>query len=191
MLIWAYSRGVFPMAETRAGDIGWYCPDPRAILPLDTFHVSRSLRRSVKQGQFHITTDTVFERVILACAEPRSEHPETWINQQIIDAYITLYNIGRAHSVEAWDNKTRWQLLGGLYGVTLGGAFFGESMFSREPDASKVCLVHLVEHLCRQGFTLLDTQFSSPHLKQFGVIEIPREEYSLKLQEALRLQVDW
>ena len=196
MLVWAYQHGIFPMADPRDGSIGWYSPDPRGILPLDRFHISHSLRRTVRQGRFAITMDTAFERVIRACAESRPGHGETWIDDTIIDGYVALQAAGLAHSVEAWrpppahaDGER--ELLGGLYGVALGGAFFGESMFSRATDASKVCLVHLVERLRRRGYVLLDTQFGTPHLARFGVIEIPRTDYLRRLDEALRLQVAW
>ena len=191
MLVWAYCRGIFPMADSRSGEIAWYSPDPRAILPLDGFHVSRSLRRRVRSGQYHITTDQAFERVILACAESRSDGADTWINDEIHAAYTAMSRAALSHSVEAWRDESEQELVGGLYGVALGGAFFGESMFSRARDASKVCLVHLVEHLCRNGFRLLDTQFQTPHLAHFGVVEIPRAEYLERLDEAIRLQASW
>ena len=196
MLVWAYSRGIFPMASSRGGEVSWYSADPRGVLPLEEggaggFRVPRSLRRRVARGDFHVTRDRAFGRVIRACAEPRSYAEETWINEEIIEVYVALHTAGLAHSVEAWRDERCAELLGGLYGVTLGGAYFGESMFSRATDASKVCLVHLVEHLQRQGFSLLDTQFKTEHLAQFGVIEIPRAEYLKRLERALRLQVGW
>ena len=191
MLVWAYCRGIFPMADSRSGEIAWYSPDPRAILPLDRFHISRSLRRRVRSGQYHITTDRAFERIILACAEPRSDGADTWINNEIIETYTAMSRAALAHSVEAWRDESEQELVGGLYGVALGGAFFGESMFSRARDASKVCLVHLVEQLCRNGFRLLDTQFQTHHLAHFGVVEIPRAEYLERLNETIRLNVRW
>jgi len=203
MLVWAYSRGIFPMGDPEDGTIGWYSPDPRAILPLDGFHVTRSLRRQVRKGRLRVTIDRAFEQVIRACAEPRIGDGQTWINPEIIDAYTSLHVAGLAHSVEAWSrepvtdareeemeaDEIGGRLVGGLYGVSLGGAFFGESMFSQATDASKVCLVHLVEHLRRRGYTLLDTQFSTPHLKQFGVVEISRRAYLEQLVGALRRAV--
>jgi leucyl/phenylalanyl-tRNA--protein transferase len=166
----AYRQGFFPMADSRYGDIAWYSPDPRAILPLDHFHVSRSLRRAVRRGGLTIRIDTSFAAVIRECAE----REETWISDEIIEAYTILHLRGHAHSIESWHGD--W-LVGGLYGVTLGGAFFGESMFSRETDASKVALVFLVEHLKNRGFLLLDTQFVNDHVLRFGAREIPRQEY--------------
>ena len=196
MLVLAYSQGVFPMAHCRSGAVDWYTADPRAILPLESFHVPSSLRRRVNQRRFSITFDQAFEQVIRACAQPRPNASDTWINDEIIDAYTQLHQRGKAHSVEAWlstserDEQSR-HLVGGLYGVALGGAFFGESMFHRATDASKVCLVHLVEHLCDRGYTLLDTQFSNPHLVQFGLKEISREEYLKMLASAIELSVSW
>ena len=189
MLVFAYSTGLFPMAAERPGAVHWYSPDPRAFLPLNQFKVSRSLRRRVSSGIFDITCDRDFEHVIRACAQPRPGHPRTWINDQIIDAYTQLHAVDLAHSIEAWNDAG--QLVGGLYGVSLGGAFFGESMFSHATDASKVCLVHLVSHLNERGYTLLDVQFQSDHMARFGTIEIPRDEYMQRLQEALRQKVRW
>ena len=200
LLVWAYTQGLFPMAGSREADeVGWYSPDPRAILPLDGFNVSRSLRRRVRRGDYPITRNRAFERVIRHCARPRRYEGETWINPEIIEAYTQLHRRGAAHSVEAWEqggetpghDGAEGDLVGGLYGVALGGAFFGESMFSDATDASKVCLVHLVTHLCQQGFTLLDVQFTSPETELFGVIEVPREQYLSMLRSALRQDVRW
>jgi len=166
------------MADSREGEIGWYSPDPRAIIPLDTFHIPRSLQLVIKKHPFEIKITTVFEQVMRACAE----REDTWISEEIISSYVFLQNLGYAHSVECWNNNT---LVGGLYGVAIGGAFFGESMFSRERDASKVALVYLVERLRERGFTLLDTQFMTPHLARFGTIEIPRARYLTMLQKAV------
>ena len=185
------------MARHRHGKVDWYSPDPRAILPLsppEAFRVSRSLERRARRGEFHITHDQAFTCVMRSCAEPRPGEPNTWINHELIAAYTALHEMGFAHSLEAWEKgpeAPRGALLGGLYGVSIGGAFFGESMFSRATDASKVCLVHLVEHLRARGFVLLDVQFQSPHMKQFGTIEIPRPQYLQRLQEAVGLQCDW
>jgi len=192
LLIHAYCQGVFPMATGRRGRIAFYSPDPRAILPLDRFHISHSLRRRVRKGTYRITRDRVFDTVIRQCAKPRPNHPETWINEEIIDAYHRLHALGLAHSVEAWTREPADESspAGGLYGVAIGGAFFGESMFSRAVDASKVCLVHLVAHLRERGFTLLDVQFTSPHMERFGVIEIPRKRFHRLLEAALGDSVD-
>ena len=179
LLIYAYAQGIFPMAM-EDGSIGWFSPDPRGILPLDTFVASRRLLRVVRQGKFEIAFDRGFEAVMRACAEDREDG--TWISDEIVESYVALHRRGLAHSVEAWQDGT---LVGGLYGVHLGGAFFGESMFHRVTDASKVALVALVDRLRQNGFTLLDTQWTTPHLEQFGAVEIPREEYLTRLTAAL------
>lgn len=198
LLIQAYSCGAFPMASSRTGPIDWYSPDPRAIFalhPPDAFHLPRSLRRTLRRGTFRITHDQAFEQVIRACAEPRKQQHETWINEEIVQAYTQMHQLGLAHSVESWlddpHGKTEPQLVGGIYGVSLGGAFFGESMFSRATDASKVCLAALVEHLRSRGFLLFDVQLSNPHLEQFGVVELPRHEFLHRLAEALSAEVTW
>ena len=180
LLVRAYRTGVFPMAERRDGPIFWYAPDPRAAIPLDEFHVPRSLRRTIARGTFEVRVNTAFPAVIRACAA----RAETWISDEIEGAYTELHRLGFAHSVESWRDG---ELAGGLYGVALGGAFFGESMFSRATDASKVALVALVERLRARGFTLLDVQFLTPHLARFGAVEIPRREYEHRLTVALRL----
>lgn len=181
LLLSAYASGYFPMAESRTGDIQWYSPDPRAIIPLEGLNVPRSLRQVIKKRLFEITIDTEFEQVIRSCAQ----RAETWISEEIIESYCELYRKGYAHSVETWKGGS---LTGGLYGVALGGAFFGESMFSTARDASKVALVALVDRLNSKKFRLLDTQFITPHLKRFGTIEIPRTEYLRILQHAVRLR---
>ncbi|MGH6720254.1 MAG: leucyl/phenylalanyl-tRNA--protein transferase [Alphaproteobacteria bacterium] len=183
LVLRAYAVGVFPMAEHR-GDRGvhWVEPDRRGIVPLDRFHVPRRLGRTVASGRFEVRIDSAFDQVIRACAEPAAGRTETWINDAIIDAYTALHGAGHVHSVEAWRDGA---LVGGLYGVALGAAFFGESMFSRTRDASKVALVHLVERLRRGGFVLLDTQFMTEHLRQFGAIEVPRARYLELLADAL------
>jgi len=183
LLLDAYSQGLFPMAEAD-GTIYWYDPDPRAILPLDAFHVSRRLARVVRQGRFAVRVNTAFEAVIRACAEPSPGREQTWISEEIIAAYIQLHRLGYAHSVESWREG---ELVGGLYGVALRGLFAGESMFSRERDASKVALVHLVEQLREGGFRLLDVQFMTEHLRRFGAVEIPRRLYKLRLAHAMRV----
>jgi len=183
-LVAGYSTGIFPMAGDD-GSIDWYRPDPRAVIPLDEFHVPSSLARVVRSGRFQITTDMAFPEVMRACADRRS----TWINDEIVTAYVALHEIGLAHSVES--RGMGGELQGGLYGVALGGAFFGESMFSRATDASKVALVHLVERMRRGGFTLLDTQFLTDHLMRFGATLIRRREYERRLVQALALPADW
>ncbi|MGD9893421.1 MAG: leucyl/phenylalanyl-tRNA--protein transferase [Dehalococcoidia bacterium] len=180
LLIRAYCSGVFPMADHRDGRIGWYRPDPRAIIPLDAFHVPRSLRRTIRHGVFETTVNVDFPAVIAACAA----REETWISDEVIAAYTALHRLGFAHSVESWREG---RLAGGLYGVALGAAFFGESMFSRETDASKVALAALIERLRDRGYTLLDTQFMTSHLARFGAIEIPRRAYERWLAAALTI----
>jgi leucyl/phenylalanyl-tRNA--protein transferase len=185
LLVSAYASGWFPMA-VGGGDIRWFSPDPRGIIPLDTFHVSSRLARVVRRGSFRIEINRDFPAVIRACAEAERDDEDagTWIDQAIFDSYCAMHQAGYAHSVEAWrDGK----LAGGLYGVALGGAFFGESMFHHVTDASKVALVALVERLRERGFTLLDTQWTTEHLEQFGAIDIPRAEYLRRLGEALRI----
>ncbi|MBI1214424.1 MAG: leucyl/phenylalanyl-tRNA--protein transferase [Alphaproteobacteria bacterium] len=185
----AYRQGIFPMADARkAKDIHWFDPVLRGILPIETLHVPRRLRRVIRQARYAVTFDTAFEEVIRHCADAR---PDTWINDEIIALYTALYRRGDAHSVEAWrenEDGTR-ALVGGLYGISIGGAFFGESMFSTATDASKVALVHLAARLWRQGFSLLDTQFVNDHLTQFGVMEISRAEYHRRLKIALAQDV--
>lgn len=192
MLMWTYARGIFPMADPRRGEIGWFSPDPRGIIPLEAFHVPKNLAREVRKGGFDIRADTAFEEVMRACAAPRHDDNLSWINDRLIVAYVDLHRRGHAHSVEAWRDG---QLVGGLYGVSLGAAFFGESMFSRPrrggTNASKVCLVHLVRWLRHRRFTLLDTQYWNPHLDQFGCVEIPAGRYLSMLQSAVRAPVSW
>jgi leucyl/phenylalanyl-tRNA---protein transferase len=183
ILIRAYAAGIFPMADSADDpELFWVDPRRRGILPLDAFHVARRLRRVVRQQIFEIRCDTAFEDVIRACAEASEKRPNTWINDEIVRLYAGLFARGAAHSVECWRDG---ELVGGLYGVSLGAAFFGESMFSRESEASKVALVHLVARLRLGGFRLLDTQFLTPHLARFGGIEITRRHYHRLLAEAL------
>ena len=184
LLLQAYAAGIFPMAES-AGDpeVFWVEPRRRGILPLDAFHVPHRLRRTVRAGRFAIRCDTAFEAVMRRCAAPTAERPQTWINDQIIGLYTALFHRGAAHSVESWLGD---ELVGGLYGVHIGAAFFGESMFSRATDASKVALVHLAARLRQGGFLLLDAQFLTEHLKRFGAIEITRRDYRLRLAQALQ-----
>jgi leucyl/phenylalanyl-tRNA--protein transferase len=178
ILLNAYAEGYFPMADSREGEIGWYSPEVRAIFPLDKFNVPRSLRQTISKKIFEIRINTRFEEVIRACGKRN----ETWISEEIILSYTLLHHLGFAHSVEVWKENS---LAGGLYGVSLGGAFFGESMFSRVRDASKVALVALVERLTQKGFELLDTQFMTPHLARFGAVELPRSEYLKLLKKSI------
>ena len=189
-LLNCYRRGVFPMADSR-DDMRLFLMDPdiRGVLPLDRFHVPKRLRKTVRQDPFRVTVDTAFNRVIEACAEPHPTRPATWINDSILNLYGALHRKGYAHSVECWTEDN--ELVGGLYGVALGGAFFGESMFSRATDASKVALVHLVARLKVGGFELLDAQFHNPHLEQFGLEEITRDEFRAMLWRALRVDADF
>ena len=161
-------------------EIGWFSPDPRGILPIDSFHLPARLARLVRSGRFEVSTDRMFEGVMRACAERPGDG--TWISEEILECYVAIHRLGLAHSVEVWQDGA---LAGGLYGVHLGGAFFGESMFHRVRDASKVALAALVDRLQRRGFVLLDTQWVTPHLQQFGAIEIPRREYLARLKRAL------
>ncbi|MAP18818.1 MAG: leucyl/phenylalanyl-tRNA--protein transferase [Aurantimonas coralicida] len=183
ILLKAYACGIFPMAE-KADDPGifWIDPTERGILPLDGFHLPRSLRKTIRRAPFDIRVDTAFAAVVDGCAEAAPGRMETWINGQIRSLTLALAQEGFAHSVEAWDGD---ELVGGLYGVSLGGAFFGESMFSRRTDASKVALAYLWERLCRGGYQLLDTQFLTGHLERFGAIEIDRDTYQALLAEAI------
>lgn len=182
LLISAYATGWFPMAVE--GEIRWFSPDPRGILPLDTLHIPKRLARVVRQGTFRIEINRAFEDVMRACAADDRDpvDPGTWINEDIVKSYVALHKRGVAHSVEAWRDD---RLVGGLYGVALRGAFFGESMFFRETDASKVALVALVARLRSRGYELLDTQWVTPHLVQFGATEIPRDEYLRRLERSL------
>jgi len=189
LLLRAYAIGIFPMAESRVDpELHWIDPDMRGILPLDKFHVPRKLRAKLRRGHFEVRCDTAFHDVIQGCAEPGENRPDTWINPVIEQLYSELYELGFAHSVECWRNG---ELVGGLYGVSLGAAFFGESMFSRVTDASKVALVQLVLRLRRGGFHLLDTQFNTQHLSRFGAEEIPREAYRQLLTKAVSDRADF
>jgi leucyl/phenylalanyl-tRNA--protein transferase len=184
ILLEAYAAGIFPMAESADDpELFWVDPLRRGILPLDGFHIPRRLGRVLRRGLFEVRADSAFEAVIRACAAASETRPSTWINEEIVQLYSALFARGAAHSVECWHEG---ELVGGLYGVSLGGAFFGESMFSRVTDASKIALVHLVERLRLGGYRLLDTQFLTPHLAQFGGVEISRARYRRLLAEALR-----
>jgi leucyl/phenylalanyl-tRNA---protein transferase len=179
LLLEAYCSGIFPMG-TEHGEIGWFSPDPRGIIPLDGFHIPHGLQRTLKKGLFEVRVNEAFEEVIRACAA----RTETWISKEIIASYLNLHQLGYAHSVETWRNG---RLAGGLYGVGLYGAFFGESMFHYETDASKVALVALVRRLQERQYRLLDTQYITPHLQTFGAVEISRTKYLRLLRQALAL----
>ena len=186
LLLRAYATGIFPMAQSRRDrELYWIDPEWRGILPLDRFHVPKRLRRTLRNGAFEVRVDTAFREIMLGCAEVTAERPDSWINDEIIAAYTELFHSGHAHSVECWLGDA---LVGGLYGVSLGGAFFGESMFTRVTDASKVALVHLAARLYHGGFTLLDTQFITKHLQQFGAVEVPRPRYQALLTSALKVK---
>lgn len=183
LLLAAYAQGAFPMGTSRDSDtVEWYRATKRGIIPLDAFHIPRRLQRTLRTTTFTITTDHDFTAVVSACAAPRAEESDTWINAPIINAYNILHQQGHAHSLEVWDGA---ELVGGIYGVSLGRAFFGESMFSRARDASKIALVHLLLQLQRCGYQLFDTQFLTPHLAQFGALEISAKTYSGLLAAAL------
>ena len=189
LLLAAYARGLFPMAEKRDDPhLCWVSPEQRGVIPLDKFHVPQRLGRTIRGGRFTVTSDRAFVAVMKGCAAPAPGREESWINEGILRLYTALAAIGHAHSVECWQGG---ELVGGLYGVKLGGAFFGESMFSKATDASKVALVHLVDTLRRGGFTLLDTQFITAHLAQFGAVEIPRAQYLGLLNQALNREAIW
>jgi leucyl/phenylalanyl-tRNA---protein transferase len=189
LLVSAYAGGWFPMAA-EPGEIRWYSPDPRGIIPLERFHVPARLARVLRNGRFQIEIDRDFEAVIRACAEADRDDEDagTWIDDEIMESYCALHRAGLAHSVEAWQGG---RLAGGVYGVAIGGAFFGESMFHHVTDASKVALAALVDRLRMRGYRLLDVQWVTPHLERFGAIEIPRRRYLKLLEEALTLDVEF
>lgn len=183
ILLRAYAAGLFPMADSADDpELFWVEPEIRGIIPLNDFHVSKSLAKAMRKKPFEIRFDTAFEAVMAGCAAEAPDRPSTWINATIRRLYTELHEIGHAHSVEAWEGE---ELVGGLYGVSLGAAFFGESMFSRRTNASKICLVHLVERLRAGGFVLLDTQFTTEHLKTFGAIDVPKLDYAKMLDLAV------
>lgn len=182
VLIAAYRGGMFPMAVDSRGEIGWFSPDPRGIIPLDGLHIPKGLKRALRKDPFEIRINTSFPEVMDGCGN----RDTTWISQEIKSSYVRLHELGYAHSVECWDEDG---LVGGLYGVAIGGAFFGESMFSRKTDASKIALVRLVERLNERGYELLDTQWSTRHLSTLGCVDIPRFEYLNRLQRALLKKV--
>ena len=184
MLLKAYSIGVFPMAEDHDDpEIFWINPRMRGILPFDNFHITKSLKKTIKKNNVEVTFNHAFEQVINGCAEETTNRPRTWINDKISELYIALHHMGNAHSVEVWQNS---ELVGGLYGVSLGKAFFGESMFSRISDASKIALVYLMARLNNAGFSMLDTQFTTKHLESFGAVEINRNDYLIMLNRAVK-----
>lgn len=189
LMLRAYRIGLFPMAESReARTLYWLDPEQRGVIPLEGFHLSRRLARRIRQRPYRITANQVFERVIDECAAPRPNSPESWINAEIRSLFLALHEQGHAHSIESWQGE---ELVGGLYGVAMGGAFFGESMFSRADDASKIALVHLVARLRLGGFTLLDAQFQTAHLAQFGTEEVPRAIYKRLLSVAVDLPAEF
>jgi leucyl/phenylalanyl-tRNA--protein transferase len=189
ILLSAYAQGLFPMAERRDDPtLFWVSPDKRGVIPLDGFHVPKRLARAVRSNRYRVTSDQAFVKVMRACAAPAPGREQSWINDEILRLYTALHAGGHAHSIECWEGD---ELAGGLYGVSLGAAFFGESMFSANRDASKVALVTLVEMLRSGGFLLLDTQFLTPHLTQFGAYEIPREDYLARLHVAIAREAVW
>ena len=192
LLMKAYSLGVFPMADAHDDDEVFFLdPDERGILPLDGVHIPRSLRKKIRQQPYMITVDQAFDDVIDACRSITADRRESWINPTIRASYCDLHRLGLAHSVEAWRRDNGQDVLvGGLYGVALKGAFFGESMFSRATDASKIALIHLMARLKAGGFTLLDTQFTNPHLEQFGVQELPRDSFKARLRDAMMVDAN-
>ena len=184
MLLEAYANGYFPMAlEAHDPELYWFSPEERGVLPLDSFNIPRGLKRVLPMLPYRVTVDTAFDAVIRECGTLTPQRRETWINETIIDLYNALHGLGHAHSIEVWEDE---RLVGGLYGISLGGAFFGESMFSRAAEASKLALVTLVEILREAGYALLDTQYVNDHLKQFGVQAVSKKDYMIKLENALR-----
>lgn len=189
LILRAYQAGIFPMAEdASSSDVFWVSPEKRGIIPLDAAHFSRSLRKTLRTHGYNVRVDTDFSGVIEGCATAGTERDSTWINAEIRRLYGALFDRGYVHTVEVWDGP---DLVGGLYGVSMGAAFFGESMFHRKTDCSKIAMAHLIERLRAGGYRLLDTQFVTPHLQTFGGIEIPREDYELRLADALAHQSDW
>lgn len=186
VLVSAYAQGYFPMAEPDTGDIYWYDPDPRTILPFESLHVSRSLARTLRRGALTVTFDQCFRAVMRACAEPAPGREETWISEDFVSAYGNLFELGFAHSAEVWQAD---KLVGGVYGVSIGGFFAGESMFSRVSNGSKIALVSLMRHLQGRGYVLFDVQFMTAHLQRLGAVEVARADYKRRLARAIRLPV--
>ena len=186
LLLKAYAKGIFPMSDSRSSDnIKWFSPNKRGIIPLDSFHIPRRLKKTIRNNPYKILVDTSFEKVIKECAKKNPGRTETWINDTIIEMYIDLFNDGYAHSVECWENN---ELVGGLYGISLGAAFFGESMFSHSTDASKIALTALVRIISAKNFQLIDCQVPSEHLFSLGAKNIPRDIFSGQLQAALAVE---
>jgi len=189
MLLSAYAHGIFPMAESaQSNDLFWVDPDERGVIPLDGFHISKSLKKKMRRNLFEVRVDTNFMSVISNCAAERRDSADTWINDEIIELYHSLFRAGHCHTVEVWSQDN---LVGGLYGIAIGGAFFGESMFHKERDASKIALAHLVDRLNVGGYRLLDTQFITDHLRSLGAVEISRAQYHQNLQRALQVDADF
>lgn len=189
LILEAYKQGLFPMAyNAESPYIHWICPEDRGQLSITDIHLPKRLIKTIRSTPYKIKIDTDFSGIIAMCGETDENRPETWINESIRDVFIKLHKMGHAHSVEAWNDG---ELVGGLYGLAIGGAFFGESMFSRSTDASKICLAHLVARLWKGGFTLLDTQFVNDHLKQFGVYEVSHTQYMMQLDEAIAVDADF
>jgi len=189
LIVRAYQAGIFPMAEDAGSpDLFWVSPQQRGIIPLDAFHISRSLRKTLRTHPYQVKVDSDFDAVISGCAAPAHERETTWINPAIRRLYGALFERGIVHTVEVWDGS---ELVGGLYGVSLGGAFFGESMFHTRTDCSKIAMAHLLQRLVAGGYRLLDTQFITDHLKTFGAVEIPREDYEARLANALEYRGDY
>lgn len=186
-LVYAYASGVFPMAE-ETGEIFWYSPDPRAIIPIQSYKPAKSLKPIINQKRFEIRIDTCFEQVMRNCALPRPTEPETWISEEMVQAYTELHKMGLAHSVEAWQDD---KLVGGLYGVSLGAAFFGESMFSFVSNSSKLAFHYLIQILREQKYELLDSQFMNDNVLRYGAINIPRSAYIKRLAKALKTNCDF
>lgn len=182
----AYRHGFFPMADSRDGAVSWCQPYRRAVVPLDSYRTSRSVRRLMREGGFSLRIDTDFEGVIRACSKPRAVEKETWLSEEIIDVFVKLHRLGLAHSVESWQDG---ELAGGLYGLAMGSVFFGESMFFLRPGASKAAFAHLVGHLKQRGYLLLDAQIMNPHLEMLGAVEIDHEHYMEQLEEALTKKI--
>lgn len=189
LILEAYRQGLFPMAYNAGSPfVHWICPDLRGQLSIDNLHIPRSLQKILKKNDYTITVDKAFHAVIAGCAESRETRPETWINADIMKVFCALHERGHAHSVEVWRER---ELVGGIYGLEIGAAFFGESMFSREPNTSKIALVHLMARCWKGGFELFDTQFVNDHLKQFGVYEVPHTDYKKLLAKALKHKADF
>jgi leucyl/phenylalanyl-tRNA--protein transferase len=183
-MIRLYARGAFPMADEKSGEINWYLPEIRTIIPLDNYNFPRSLRKMIERTEFEVKYDSDFNSVVKACAD----RDRTWISDDLIKAYLRLNSLGYVHTVEIWQNN---KMVGGLYGITFKGAFFGESMFSRAPQASKIALIKLIEHLNEKRFVLLDVQYMTPHLKMFGATEISFEEFNRMLSLAYQFEISF